>query len=145
MILGNANWLVRIPQGIFHDDAVFGLAENNPNRGILVGQAHEIIEGSEVKLHLPPVFRLELGNLQLNGNKAFQSAVIKKEVNEVFLIAHLQPVLTAEEGEDAAHLPQEMLNFADQRPLKLALAVLFAKLEKIKGVLVFSPTSWFKK
>jgi hypothetical protein len=31
----------------------------------------KVVEGCEVELHFPRVFRLQLGDLQLNGNEAF--------------------------------------------------------------------------
>ncbi len=82
--------LVRISQSIFHDDAVFGLAEDDHNRGVLIGQSHQIIfpsplsslidKGTDVYPSLDATsnlfeafdnfFRLQAPSFRLHGNQA---------------------------------------------------------------------------
>ena len=59
-----------------------------------------------------------------------------KQVDEELLAVHLQPELAADEGEQAAHGAQELLDAGDQRPLQLALGVLLAEFQKVEGVFV---------
>lgn len=51
-------------QGILHAQPVLGLAEDDNDRGLFIGQPDGLIKQLEIKLHLFNELRLELPNLR---------------------------------------------------------------------------------
>ncbi len=60
-----------------------------------------------------------------------------QEIDEVFVAAHLQSVLAADERKHSSHSHHERFHLGEERLLQLALAVLVGQFQKICRVLVF--------
>ena len=90
------------------------------------------IERGEIELHLADELRLEFADLEFHGHEAFQPAMEQQQVNEVFLVVHLQPELAADKGEQPAHRAQEIFDAGNERPLQLALGVFLAQFQEIE-------------
>lgn len=53
------------------------------------------IQGGQVELHFADELGLKLSNLQIDGDKAFEAAVIEQQINEIFFIVHGKTELAA--------------------------------------------------
>ena len=60
----------------------------------------------------------------------------EQKVDEELLAIYLQPVLAADEGENAAHGAKEVFDAAHQRSLQFAFGMLLAEFEEVEGILV---------
>ena len=60
----------------------------------------------------------------------------EQQVDEVFLPIHFQPELAADEGKQAAHLPQEVLDTSYEGALKLSFGVGLAQFQEVECVFV---------
>ena len=83
------------------------------------------------------MLRLELANLQIDGNEQSQSSVEEQEIDEIFLAADIQAVLASNERKHPAHFQEEWLHSGEDRLFQLALTVLVGKFQEVERVFVF--------
>ena len=72
---------MKVAQGIFNDDLVFGFAEKEANAGLIVGVFKLSVNSGEIKIHLASKLRLEGFNLKVNDNETAKFEMIKKQIN----------------------------------------------------------------
>lgn len=95
------------------------------------------VEGFEVEFHFAEMFGLKFVNLQVEGHKALQCAVVEQEVEAEVLAADLQEVLLADEGEVAAQFNEEAFEIGDEGVLEVRFGMGFRQVEKVHEVGVF--------
>src|SRR4051794_9594137 len=59
----DADRLLLALEGVFGHQAVFGLAEDEADGGLVVGAAEEVVDGGEIEAHLAGVLGLEVRHL----------------------------------------------------------------------------------
>jgi len=133
---GYADGLAGWHESVFDNSPVFLLTQDNADSGVLPLLAHLFVENAQVELHLADILRLELADLELDGDEALESAVEKQQIDEILPALDLQAELAADKSEHASHSAEEILDAADQGTLQLALRMLVAQLQKIEGVFV---------
>ena len=106
------------------------------DRGILIAQAHAIVQGREVKLHLPHVLGQEVADFQFQRDQALQSPMVQQQVKEVLPVVDLQAVLAPHECKHATHGAEEDLDLSNQRPLQFPFGVLLAEFQEIERIFV---------
>ena len=92
------------------------------------------VEGFEVEIELAEVLRLELFELQLEGDEAVEGAVEEQEVEREVAPADLERDLAAEEAEVAAQLGDEGAQAGEQRAVQVGLGVVVGQAEELEDV-----------
>ena len=70
--------------------------------------AEQVVDGSEVEIHLAGKLRLECFRLQIDDDKAAQLQVIEEKIDEEITSAHFQSILTGDEGKANTQFQQEI-------------------------------------
>lgn len=94
-------------EGVFHDDVVLFLAEDETERGAVAFRAHLAVDGFQVEVHLAGKLRLEPARLEFDHDVAVEPHVVEEQVDEEFVSADGDPVLAADVGEPLAEFHEE--------------------------------------
>jgi hypothetical protein len=78
------------------------LAENNPDRGLIVSVTELIIDGEEVEIHLAGELGLEVFHLEFKNDEAAQPQVIEEQAHVVVLSTDFQRILAPYKREPLA-------------------------------------------
>jgi hypothetical protein len=98
------------------------LAEDQADRGAVVGVPHPVVDRREVEVRLADELGLELLVLQLDDDEAAQAEVVEEQVDVEIPPADLHVDLLTDEGEADAQLQQEVAEPGDQAVFQFALA-----------------------
>ena len=120
-VVGNTDGFIDVAQGIFREDAVLRLAQDEADGGRVLWVAELVIDHRAVEIHLAGVFGLEVAFLEIDHNEAAQMEVVEEQVEIEVAVADLQPVLAAHEGEAASEFDQKGLDVRQQAGFELAL------------------------
>jgi hypothetical protein len=99
----NSHRLSHILKCEFNDSVVLLLAEDDTDRGILVGMFHDRIECGEIEIHFPGILGTELLGLQLEYDHTTHRSMEEKEIDKEFITANNKTILIPHERE----LPSE--------------------------------------
>ena len=89
---------------------------------------------AEVEFHLAFVFRFEVAELEVDGDEAFQAAMVEEEVEVEVVGIDLDAGLASEEGEAAAEFEEEGFEFAQDGVLEVFLEVAVFEAEEVEDV-----------
>src|SRR5579862_2397574 len=115
LVFGHADGFLDSAQGILGNDAVFVLAENEADAGLIPIVTHPVIHGVEVEIHFPGILRLEWTDLQVNHDEAAELEVIEKEIEIEVVVAHFHVNLPAGEGEPGPEIRTRHEQFDERR------------------------------
>ena len=80
-ILAGENLLRTIQNGIFNDSFIFVCTEQDANGRIISGTPFEVIEHTDIHIHLPDIAVCEFGCLEVNQHKALEQVVVKHQID----------------------------------------------------------------
>ena len=135
-ISGHADGFAGIVQSVLDDSTTLFLAKNDSDGRVFILLANLSVQRGQIKLHLTDKLWLEFPYFQFDGHQAAQPPVKKQQIDKKLFPIDLQPILTAHEGKHTAHGTQKILYPGNERLFHLALAVLIAQFQKIKGIFV---------
>ena len=136
-VIGDADGFIDIAEGVFSEDAVLGLAENETEGGAVGGMAELVVDDGAIEIHLADVFRLEVAAFEFDDDEAAELEVIEEQVEVEIFVADGEVVLAADEGEAAAELDEEFLDMGEQAGFEFAFMEGFIEREEIEEVGVF--------
>jgi hypothetical protein len=134
LILGYADRLAHIAQGIRDNHPIFALAQNQADAGLVLRVAQQVVRRRKVEVHLAGILGLELANLEIDHNIAAQLEMVEQHVQVVVLVGHFEVILAADEGKPDPQLKQEGADVLDQAALDVALLGLLAKAKEVEGM-----------
>ncbi len=85
--------------GVAHHGFVFGFAEDDTHRGVVVGLAFEVVEHAYVHVHLAYVLMGYFSSFEIEQHKALQQVVIKYQIDVEVAGFGTNAKLPAHEGE----------------------------------------------
>jgi hypothetical protein len=91
-------------------------------------------EPAEVEFHLAFVFGFEIAQFQIDGDEAFQTAVIEEEVEIEVVGIDLYAGLATEEGEAVAEFEEEGFEFAQDGVFEVFFEVAVFEAEEVEDV-----------
>ena len=127
--------LVDILEGIFDDDTIAGLAEENADGlafDLLI--ADLLVYRRHVKAELTDILRLELARLDLNDEVAMDAHVVEEQVESKRISADIKRALLSRIGKARAEVEHEAGYLLDERLPNLVLARLLFKPKEGKVV-----------
>ena len=98
-------------------------AEDDAEWRLLTGLLLILGEPAEVEFHLAFVFGLEVTQFQIDGDEAFEGAVVEEEVEVEVVGVDLDASLATEKGEAVAELEQEGFELAEDGVFEILLWV----------------------
>jgi hypothetical protein len=131
LILGHQRWRGRARERVLDDPVVLGGAQQDPDRRPLVGFLHVAVERLDVEAELSEVSRLELADLELEGDQAGQTPMEEHQVDREVLVPDLDRILGADEAEVAPELGDEAAEIVQQRAVEIGFGVTVAQVEKL--------------
>ncbi len=131
--------------GVLDNFVVLGLAKQYADAGVLVWFPHVPVQRFEVEVELADVFGFERSDLQLNGDQAVDSAMIKQQINEAVASSDLYRILLADEGEVAPQLPQEPSEPAHEASAQIVFGMIRRKIEELDDVAVLEGASGLRR
>ena len=134
LILRHADRLVDARERVLSHQPVLRPAEEQANCWAVVCSLHLGIDGAQVEIQLPCMFRLERARLELHHDVTLEPRVVEEQVDEEFVASHFEPHLASQEREPRTQLKEEARDMAHQRELDVALVGLFAESEKVEVV-----------
>lgn len=93
-------------------------------------------EPAQIQFHLSLVSGLKLSELQVNGDKTTQTAVIEQQVYIIVFVVDRYAFLACHEGEVVAQLRNESLQVCNNGTFKILLGIIAVQPEKIQHVRV---------
>jgi hypothetical protein len=69
-----------VAQRVFHDRLVRALAQDQPDRRVVLLALDEIVDGGEIEPELADILRLERADLQLDDDVAAQAQLVEQQV-----------------------------------------------------------------
>ena len=96
--------------------------------------AEDVVQGSQIEVHLPSVLGLERPHLQFNRHETAQPEVVEEEVQPVLLSADFQAVLAPNQGEADAKLKKEVSEVAQEGRFKIPFFDFGAQCEEIEMI-----------
>lgn len=136
-IVGDADGLVDVAQGIFGQDAVLGLAEDEAEGGRVVLAPELVVHHGAVKVHLAGILGFEITLFQIHDNEATQVQVVEEQVEVELTVTDVEPVLAAYEGEATPEFQEELLQVGEQACLQLALMKGLLQGQEVEEVGIF--------
>lgn len=115
---GNTDRFVDVAQGIFGQDAIFGLAENQADCRLIDFVSQLVIHHRAVKIHLADILRFEVTFLQFNNDEAAQFKVVEKQIYVKILIAYFYMILKSDKSKTGAKFQQKFFQMPDQSGLQ---------------------------
>ena len=107
-IFGYANRFAHVPQRILSNKPTFALAQDDPDRRLIIRVSHHVVQRREIEIHLSGVFGHEIGHLQVNCDETSQAMMVKEQVEIEIPSIHFQMVLTPHEGKSHSQFEQEI-------------------------------------
>ena len=141
MVFSDADGFIDAEEGVFGDEAVLGLAEQEADGGLVVRGFHLGIHGAEVEVELSGVLGFEGLGLEFHDDVALEPGVVKEEVEKELVAADDKLELTPDKGESRAQLQQEASDVADEGVFDVALVGLIAEAEEVEVVGIFEDFS----
>lgn len=74
-------------------------AEDDPDRGVIVGSGALIVEQANVEVHLADVLRRELPCFQIDQYEAFEDVMVKHKIDVVMVAVGTDALLTSDKRE----------------------------------------------
>lgn len=96
-----------------------------------------VVDDVAVEVQLAGVLGLELALLQVDDDERAQPQVVEQQVDVEILVADVEAVLPADEGEALAELEQELLQMTDELGFEFAFLEWLGDGEEIEDVGVF--------
>ena len=113
------------------------LAKDQADGGLIVGALQAVVDDVAVEVQLAGVLGFELALLQVDDDERPQPQVVEEQVYVEILVADVEAVLPADEGEALAEFEQELLQMADEFGFELAFLEWLGQSEKVEDVGVF--------
>ena len=126
-----------VAQRVFGHHLVFAFAQQQADGGVVEFVFHLLVHGGHVKAQLAQMLGLEFAALEFDHHVAAQFQVVKKQVDEEFVAAHIQQNLAADEGKARPQLQQEFGDMFNQGMLHLAFLRLIGQTQEVETVGVF--------
>ena len=111
LIIGHANRFGNALECQFHIKMIFLRTENDANRLVFSFLTFNAVEQRKIVVHFTCIFRNELPDFQINGNKAAQSSMEEEHIHATFLTVVLQCMLIAYKSEAFAQFEQKQFYF----------------------------------
>ena len=120
--------LVDVPERIFDDDTIAGLAEENADGlafDLLVSNL--LVDRRHVKAQLTDILRLELARLDLDDEVAMDAHVVEEQVESERIATDVKGSLLSRIGEAGPEVEHEAGDLLDERLPNLVLTRLLLK------------------
>jgi len=111
-----------------------GAEVGDADGGLVVGAALFVVEEVQVEIHLARELRLEGADLEIEGDKDLEEAVIEEEIDEILFFAKGDAVLAPDEAKAVAEFEQEALQTGDEPVFEFAFFHRLAEAEEIEAV-----------
>ena len=134
LIIGHSDRFTYIFKSQFNLYFILFCAKYNSDRTVLIVLPFKTVQQGEIVVHLARIFGLEFANLQIKGNKATQSTMIKQHIHPADFSIILKFMLVANVCESATQFQQELLNFIDKSRFKFSLKNWIANTKKTEVV-----------
>ena len=122
-----------IAQGVFGNQPVLVLTQDEANSRVILFMPKFIIYHSTIKIELSCVFWPEFACLQFNNNIAAQFEMVEQKVQEELLSCYFKMDLLAYIGKTGTKFEQEICNMPDQ----FLFLFFFFLGKKIKNIRIF--------
>ena len=96
-----------------------------------------VVDDVAIEVELAGVLWLEFALLQVDDDEGAQAQVVEEQVDIEVFVAHVEPILPADEGKALPELEQEFLQVADECGFEFAFLERLGEGEKVKNVGVF--------
>ncbi len=113
------------------------LAEDQADGGLIGRVAQPVIHDVAVEVHLAGVLGLEGAFLEVDHDEAAEAEMIEEQVEVEIIVADIEAVLPADEGEALAEFEQEFLEVGEQAGFQFALMEGLFEREEVEDVGVF--------
>ncbi|UEC43821.1 MAG: hypothetical protein METHAR1v1_1730002 [Methanothrix sp.] len=100
----------------------------------MVGFPDQVVDRRQVEVQLADLLRGELADLQLDDHVAAEPEVVEEEIDPEVLTAHLQGMLTPDEGEPDPKLDEKVAEVRQQRSVKVALRCPLSQAQEVEVV-----------
>lgn len=134
LVFRNQRWRQAAAERVFHHLIILACAQKHADGRLLMRFAHVAIEGLQIKVELAQELRLELANLQLNGDKAVEATVKEEQVECEISPANLYRVFGANEAEVPAQLDQERPQLLQESPMQVRFRMHEGQSEELQVV-----------
>ncbi len=113
---------------------VFAGAEDEADRGCFAFDFFVAFEVAEVEFHLAFEGGVKFADFEVNGDEAFEAAVVEEEVDVVIALVDRDAFLAGEEGEVAAEFGDEALAIGEDGGFEVVFGVGVGEAEKVEDV-----------
>ncbi len=113
---------------------VFASAEDEADRGFFAFDFFVAFEVAEVEFHLAFEGGVKFADFEVNGDEAFEAAVVEEEVDVVIALVDRDAFLAGEEGEVAAEFGDEALEVGEDGGFEVVFGVGVGEAEKVEDV-----------
>jgi hypothetical protein len=117
-VVGNVN-VVFVQLQEFDVFLVFASAEDQPERTFLARDLLVFFEPAQIEFHLAGVGGLEFADLEVDGDKTAEAAMIEEEINVIVAIINRDAFLAGKESEVVAEFENETLHLDEDGGLKI--------------------------
>ena len=131
-VVGNADRLGDVAEGVLGDDLVACLAQNQADRRLVIRMAEQIIDYRQVKIDLAGKLGLKGNHLDVDDDVRPKLQVIEQQVDVKVVAADFEVHLAADEGESDAEFEKEITNMLQQTALQLTFLGVVCEGEKVK-------------
>ena len=112
-----------ILESILHDQLVLICTEYQAYRFGVTLSIHFLLVVVEIEIHLSNIFMLNLTNLQIDKNKAFQDTMIKNEIDLIRSACNNDFLLSADIGKALSEFKEELAQIINKSFFQIALFV----------------------
>lgn len=113
---------------------LFPGAEDEAERRFLAGLLFVFGKPAEIELHLAFVFGLEVAELEIDGDKPSQAAVVEEEIEVEIVGVDGDAFLPGEESEAVAEFEQKRLDLAEDGVFEVTFEIAIAQAEEVEDV-----------
>lgn len=141
LIFGDADRLLEATQGVLQQQPVrafFLAAEDEAHGRLVVRMPQYVVHRIEIEVHLASVLGGKWTSLEVNDQVAAELQVIEEQINVIVLVTDGQSELVTDKSEPGTELNEELAQVGQQGILKLPLADVIRKTQKIEDVGSFS-------
>ncbi len=116
---------------------LFSGAEDDAEGRLFVGFLFVFGEPAEVEFHLAFVFVAEVAEFEVDGDQAFEFAVVEEEVDVEVVVVDLEAFLAGDEAEACAEFEEELFDVAEDGVFEVFFEVVVVEVEEVEDVGIF--------
>ena len=113
---------------------LFAGAEDDAEGGFFAGLLLVLGEPTEIQFHLALILCLEVAELEVDGDEAFQATMVEEEIEVEVVGIDLDAELAGLEGEALAEFEEEGFEFAEDGVFKVFFQIAVLETEEVEDL-----------